>query len=331
MQAMRIHAHGGPEVLRLEEIELPAPGPGQAQVRHTAVAVNFSDVNVRRGGFYQADPMPMPLIPGNEAAGVVVAVGAGVTRVTPGDRVAYAGMHGPFYRDTGAYAQARNVPESRLVPVPEGVRDEEACALLLKGATAAAIIERVFPPRAGQTILIHAAASGVGLLLTQWASHLGARVIGTVGSQAKADVALAHGAAHAVLYRARDFVAAVKEIAPEGVDAVFDGVGKDTFIRSFDCTRPFGTLVNYGNASGHVPPIDLIDLAQKGSLSVCRPAVSFHLKDSALQDTAQRLFDLLARKVLKVEIAARYPLAEAAQAHRDLEAGRWAGPMVLIP
>lgn len=331
MQAMRIHAHGGPEVLRLEEVDLPAPGPGQVQVRHTAIAVNFSDVNVRRGGFYQAEPMPMPLIPGNEAAGVVTAVGAGVTRLKPGDRVAYAGMAGPFYRDTGAYAQARNAPESRLVRVPDAVRDEEACALLLKGATAAAIIERVFPPRAGQTILIHAAASGVGLLLTQWASHLGARVIGTVGSQAKADVARAHGAEHAILYRARDFVTAVKEIAPEGVDAVFDGVGKDTFIRSFDCTRPFGVLVNYGNASGHVPPIDLIDLAQKGSLSVCRPAVSFYLKDSALQDTAQRLFDLLARIILKVEIAARYPLAEAAQAHRDLEAGRWAGPILLIP
>ncbi len=331
MKAMRIHAHGGPERLRYEDVDLPAPGAGFAQVRHTAIALNFSDVNVRRGGFYQAEPMPMPLIPGNEAAGVVEAVGPGVTRVKPGDRVAYVGMNGPFYRDTGAYAQARNVPESRLALVPETISDEQACALLLKGATAATIVERVFPPRPGQTILIHAAASGVGLLLTQWASHLGAQVIGTTGSQAKADVALAHGGAHAILYRERDFVAAVKEIVPEGVDAVFDGVGKDTFVRSFDCTRPFGTLVNYGNASGHVPPVDMLDLAQKGSLSICRPAVSFYLKDSALQATAQRLFALVARGTLRVEIAARYPLSEAAQAHRDLEAGLRAGSIVLIP
>jgi NADPH2:quinone reductase len=331
MKAVRIHAHGGPDALRYEDVELAPPGPGQAQVRHTAIALNFSDVNVRRGGFYQSEPMPMPLIPGNEAAGVVEAVGPDVADVKPGDRVAYVGMHGPFYRDTGAYAQARNVPASRLVHVPADVTDEQACALLLKGATAATIVERVFPPRAGHVILVHAAASGVGLLLTQWAAHLGAQVIGTVGSQAKADVARAHGAAHAILYRERDFVAAVKEIAPEGVDAVYDGVGKDTFVRSFDCVRPFGTLVNYGNASGHVPPIDMIDLAQKGSLSICRPAVSFYLKDSALRATAQRLFDLVARGVLRVEISARYRLEDAAQAHRDLEAGLRAGSIVLLP
>ncbi len=332
MKAMRIHAHGGPEAMAFEDIEI-APAPrGHVRVRHTAIALNFSDINVRRGGFYQKEPMTMPLIPGNEAAGVVASVGEGVTQWKPGDRVAYAGMHGPFYRDTGAYAQERNVPADRLVAIPDDVPDQIACGLLLKGATAASIIERIFPPRPGQTILVHAAASGVGSILTRWASHLGAIVIGTVGSQAKADAALANGAAHAILYRERDFVAAVKEIAPGGVDAVFDGVGKDTFVRSFDCTAPFGMLVNYGNASGHVPPIDMIDLAQKGSLSICRPAVSYFLNNrERLCGVAERLFALVQGGVLKIDIAATYPLAEAAQAHRDAEAGRHAGSVVLIP
>ncbi len=332
MKAMRIHAHGGPEAMTFEDVDLPPPPQGHVRVRHTAIALNFSDINVRRGGFYQKEPMAMPLIPGNEAAGVVAGVGEGVTEWKPGDRVAYAGMHGPFYRDTGAYAQERNVPDDRLVAIPDDVADQIACGLLLKGATAASIIERIFPPRPGQTILVHAAASGVGSILTRWASHLGARVIGTVGSQAKADAVLANGAAHAILYRERDFVAAVKEFAPGGVDAVFDGVGKDTFVRSFDCTAPFGMLVNYGNASGHVPPIDMIDLAQKGSLSICRPAVSYFLNNrERLCGVAQRLFALVHDGVLKIDIAASYPLEQAAQAHRDAEAGRHAGSVVLIP
>ena len=214
MKAMRIHAHGGPEAMAFEDIEI-APAPrGHVRVRHTAIALNFSDINVRRGGFYQKEPMAMPLIPGNEAAGVVASVGEDVTQWKPGDRVAYAGMHGPFYRDTGAYAQERNVPADRLVAIPDDVPDQVACGLLLKGATAASIIERIFPPRQGQTILVHAAASGVGSILTRWASHLGATVIGTVGSQAKADAARANGAAHAILYRERDFVAAVRRSRP---------------------------------------------------------------------------------------------------------------------
>lgn len=331
MKAMRIHAHGGPEALVFEDIDIAPPQPGQVRVRHTAIALNFSDINVRRGGFYQKEPMPMPLIPGNEAAGIVTLVGEGVSEWKPGDRVAYAGMHGPFYRDTGAYAQERNTPADRLVRIPDGVADEIACGLLLKGATAASIIERVFPPKPGQTILIHAAASGVGSILTRWASRLGARVIGTVGSEAKAQAARANGAAHAILYRETDFVNAVKAIAPSGVDAVFDGVGKDTFVRSFDCTAPFGMLVNYGNASGHVPPIDMIDLAQKGSLSICRPAVSYFLNNrERLHGVAGRLFALVESGVLKIDIAATYPLAKAAQAHRDAEAGRHAGSVVLV-
>lgn len=332
MKAIRIHAHGGPDALVEEEIEIAPPGPGEVRVRHTAVALNFSDINVRRGGFYQKDPMPMPLIPGNEAAGVVVATGEGVAEWKAGDRVAYAGMRGPFYRDTGAYAQERNVPADRLVAVPGDVSDRIACGLLLKGATAASIIERIFPPKPGQTILVHAAASGVGSILTRWASHLGAAIIGTAGSEAKASAARANGAAHAILYRERDFVAEVKRIVPRGVDAVFDGVGLDTFVRSFDCTAPFGTLVNYGNASGHVPPIDMIDLAQKGSLSICRPAVSYFLSDAErLRGVAARLFGLVRSGVLAIDVAATYPLADAAQAHRDAEAGRHAGSVVLIP
>jgi NADPH2:quinone reductase len=332
MKAIRIHAHGGPDALVAEDIELASPGPGEARVRHTAIALNFSDINVRRGGFYQKEPMPMPLIPGNEAAGVVTMVGPGVSEWKIGDRVAYAGMRGPFYRDTGAYAQERNTPADRLVAIPDDISDDIACGLLLKGATAASIIERIFPPRAGQIILVHAAASGVGSILTRWAAHLGATVIGTVGSEAKARAALANGAAHAILYRETDFVEAVKAIAPRGVDAVFDGVGKDTFVRSFDCTAPFGTLVNYGNASGHVPPIDMIDLAQKGSLSICRPAVSYFLSDAErLRAVAARLFDLVRKGAIAINIAAAYPLDEAARAHRDAENGQHAGSVVLIP
>ena len=332
MRAIRIHAHGGPEALVAEDVEIADPRPGEVRVRHTAIALNFSDINVRRGGFYQPEPMQMPLIPGNEAAGVVASVGEGVSDWRVGDRVAYAGMHGPFYRNTGAYAQERNVPADRLVAIPAGVSDRVACGLLLKGATAASIIERIFPPHAGQIILVHAAASGVGSLLTRWSAHLGATVIGTVGSADKARAALANGAAHVILYREHDFVAEVKKIAPAGVDAVFDGVGKDTFVRSFDCTAPFGTLVNYGNASGHVPPIDMIDLAQKGSLSICRPAVSYYLNDrTRLRGAAERLFGLVQSGVLAVDIAATYPLEDAAHAHRAAEAGKHPGSVVLIP
>ncbi|HEY8580663.1 MAG TPA: zinc-binding dehydrogenase, partial [Beijerinckiaceae bacterium] len=228
-------------------------------------------------------------------------------------------------------AAERNVPARRLARVPDDVSDQLACSVLLKGATAASVIEKLYPPKPGDVILVHAAASGVGTLLTQWASHLGATVIGTVGSAAKAEAARAAGAAHTILYRETDFVAAVKAIVPQGVHAVYDGVGRDTFVRSMDCVRPFGTLVNYGNASGHVPPIDMIDLAIKGSLSVSRPAVSYYLETARLQETAARLYGLVAQGVLRVEIAAVYPLEEAAQAHRDVEAGRHAGTIVLTP
>jgi NADPH2:quinone reductase len=287
---------------------------------------------VRRGGFYITPPSAFPLILGNEAAGVVVAAGAGVTTVKPGDRVAYVGVGGPFYEDTGSYAEERNVPASCLIHLPAGISEHQAAALLLKGLTASLVINRIYRPKKGETILVHAAASGVGILLTQWAKHLGATVLGTVGSTDKAKLVLENGCEHAILYRDTDFVAAVKKIVPAGVHAVFDGVGKDTFIPSFDCTRPFGMLVNYGNASGHVPPLDLLLLAKKGSLSVCRPAYSSHVADpNDYRVACDELFDLVQRGVLRVETGRSYALRDAAQAHRDLEARRTAGSTVLVP
>lgn len=332
IKAIRIHAHGGPEVMRWEDIELPPPAAGEARVRQTAIALNFSDVNVRRGGFYPASATGFPRILGNEAAGVVEAVGPGVHDVRPGDRVAYVGVGGPFFENTGAYAEARNVPAVHLVPLPGDVTEEQAAAFLLKGITASMIVNRVRRPTPGETVLVHAAASGVGLALAQWSRHLGATVIGTVGSAGKAEVARRHGCAHTINYRDSDFVAEVKTLVPGGVDAVFDGVGRDTLERSFDCVRPFGTLVNYGNASGHPPPIDLLQLSLKGSLAVSRPGFHHHIDTpSALRSTCGELFELLRRGVLTVEIGRRYALADAASAHRDVEARTVAGSVVLNP
>jgi NADPH2:quinone reductase len=332
IKAIRIHRNGEPGEMKWEEIDLPAPRAGEVRVRHTAIALNFSDVNVRRGGFYITPPSAFPLVLGNEAAGVVVATGTGVTAIVPGDRVAYVGVGGPFYENTGSYAEERNVPASCLIPLPAGVSDHQAAALLLKGLTASLVINRIYRPKPGDTILVHAAASGVGILLCQWAKHLGATVIGTVGSAEKATLVREHGCGHTILYRETDFVAAVKAIVPAGVHAVFDGVGKDTFIPSFDCTRPFGTLVNYGNASGHVPPVDILLLAKKGSLSVCRPAYSSHVADPVdYRAACDELFDLVQRGVLRVEAGKSYALRDAAEAHRDLEARRTAGSTVLVP
>jgi NADPH2:quinone reductase len=332
MKAIRIHAHGGPEVMRWEEVELPAPGAGEARVRHTAIAVNFSDINQRRGGFYTAESLPMPMILGNEAAGVVEAVGPGVTDPRPGDRVAYVGVNAAFYQHTGAYAEARNMPAERLIPLPDGISEPQAAAMMVKGLTASLIVHRVYTPRPGDAVLIHAAASGVGMILAQWAKHLEATVIGTVGSPEKAAIAAGHGCDHTILYRETDFVAATRRIAPKGVHAVLDGVGKDTFMPSLDCLRPFGIIVNYGNASGHVPPLDILDLSRKGALSVSRPGLSHYLKDTGeLRAAAQELFGLVAGGTFRVEISATYPLREAAQAHRDVERRRLSGSLVLIP
>ena len=332
MKAIRIHAHGGPEVMRLEDIELPPPGPGEARVRHTAIALNFSDINVRRGGFYQKDPLPMPIILGNEAAGVVTALGAGVSEVAVGDRVGYCGVGTDFYASTGAYAEERNVPAARLVKLPDAISDRQAAALMLKGLTASSIVNRIYRPKAGDTVMVHAAASGVGLLLVQWSKHFGATVIGTVGNADKARIAREHGCDHTILYREVDFVPEARRIAPGGVNAVFDGVGQDTFVKSFDCMAPFGMLVNYGNASGHVPPLDILQLSLKGR---CRcagraSATSWAIRRASAQ-LAGELFDAVARGILKTTAIRTYPLADAVAAHRDAEAAIYAGPVVLLP
>jgi NADPH2:quinone reductase len=330
-KSVRIHSNGGPEVLRLEDIELAPPAPDEVRVRHTAIGVNYSDINVRRGGFYFARPLQFPVTLGNEAAGVVESVGAGVSDLKPGDRVVYAGMRGEFFEDTGAYAEARNVPAERLLTIPDGISDRQAAAMMVKGFTASLIINRMYTPRAGDTILIHAAVSGVGVILTQWAKRLGATVIGTVGSPAKARVAHEYGCAQVILYREEDFVAALAKLAPEGVAAVYDGVGKDTFVASLKCIRPFGTAVNYGNASGHVPPLEMLHLAPR-SIKVCRPGLSSYIRNVELmRQAAAELFDLVMREAIQTEIGATYPLSAAAAAHRAIEAHAHAGSILLVP
>ena len=332
IHAIQIHENGGPEVLRWESIELPPPAGNEVRIRHTAIALNFSDVNVRRGGFYLARPLRFPVILGNEAAGIVENVGDRVTEVRAGDRVAYVGSGGPFYENTGAYAQVRNLPASCLIKLPDDISDQQAAGLMLKGLTASMIVNRVFRPKRGDTILIHGAASGVGLLLCQWSKYLGSTVLGTVGSKDKAAIASAHGCDHPILYRETDFVAEVRRLFPRGVSAVFDGIGKDTFEKSLNCVQPFGMIVNYGNASGHPPPLDLILLAKKGSLSVNRPGVSTYQSDPEVMAAAcAELFDLVRRGVLAVRIEKTYALQDAAQAHRDLEDRKTVGSVVLLP
>ena len=330
-KAIRIHGNGGPEVLKWDDIELPPPGPGKARVCHTAIGVNYSDVNVRRGGFYLAHKPVFPITLGNEAAGVVEAVGPDVSEVEVGDRVCYAGMHGEFYEDTGAYAEARIVFADRLVKIPDGVSDRQAAAMMLKGFTASLIINKLFKPKPDDTVLIHTAAAGVGIILCQWSHHLGATVLGTVGSPEKAKVARAHGCDHPILYREQDFVDATKKIVAAGVDVVFDGVGKDTFVRSLGCVRPFGLMVNYGNASGHVPPFELLMLA-RGSVSICRPGVSSFTRDvPTMRKAAAELFDLVRKGALRIEIGRTIALKDAAEAHRDLEGRKTTGSILLIP
>jgi NADPH2:quinone reductase len=331
IKAIRIHQNGGPEVMRFEDITLPPPAAGEVRVRQTAIGVNYSDINVRRGGFYITLVPTFPTILGNEAAGIVESVGADVADVKPGERVAYAGMKGEFFTNSGAYAEARNVPAARLIKLPDGIGEQQAAAMLVKGFTASLIVNRIFRPKPGDTILIHAAASGVGLILTQWSKHLGATVIGTIGSPEKAEIARAHGCDHPILYRETDFVAEVKKIVPDGVTAVFDGVGKDTFMKSFDCVKRFGMMVNYGNASGHVPPLELLRLA-RNSLTLARPGLSTHIGETEpMRAAGAELFDLVKAGVLKIEISHTYPLANAAAAHRDVEARKFAGSVLLLP
>ncbi len=321
--AIRIHQTGGPEVLTWETVDVPAPAAGEATVRHHAVGLNFIDT-YHRTGLY---PLPLPSGIGLEGAGVVEAIGAGVTEVKVGDRVAYAG--GPV----GAYAEVRNIPAHRLLKLPDAIAFATAAAMMLQGLTAAYLLRRTYRVQPGDAVLIHAAAGGVGLIACQWAKALGATVIGTVGSPAKAELARAHGCDHVINYSTENFTQRVREITGgEGVPVVYDGVGKDTFMGSLDSLRPLGMLVTYGNASGPVPPFDLLQLSQKGSLFVTRPTiVHYTAKRADLEALGAELFDIVASGKVRIEVNQTFPLKDAAQAHRDLEARKTTGSTILLP
>jgi len=321
--AIRIHQTGGPEVLSWEEVDVPAPAAGEGTVRHHAVGLNFIDV-YHRTGLY---PLPLPAGIGLEGAGVVEAVGAGVTEVKVGDRVAYAG--GP----AGAYAEVRNIPAHRLLKLPDAIAFDTAAAMMLQGLTAAYLLRRTYRVQPGDAVLIHAAAGGVGLIACQWAKALGATVIGTVGSPAKAELARAHGCDHVINYSTENFTQRVREITGgEGVPVVYDGVGKDTFMGSLDSLRPLGMMVSYGNASGPVPPFDLLLLSQKGSLFVTRPTIlHYTTKRADLEALGAELFDVVASGKVRIEVNQTYPLKDASQAQRDLEARKTTGSTILLP
>jgi NADPH2:quinone reductase len=330
-KAIQIHANGGPEQLIWSDAPLPPLADDEVRVRHSAIGVNFSDINVRRGSFYLNHESAFPVILGNEAAGSVEEIGSAVTDFAIGDRVAYAGMRGHFYLDTGAYTERRNVPSERLVHIPDGVSDEQAAAILLKGSTASLMINRLYTPGPGDVVLVHTGAAGVGSLLCQWAKHLGATVISTVGTREKVALAEANGCDHIILYRETDFVAEVKRLFPGGISAVYDGVGEDTFLPSLDCLGPYGHAINYGNASGTVPPLNIQLLATR-SLSVSRAGVTPHIQTTAsLRAVADELFSLVASGALRVHVQKSYPLQEAAAAHRDMEAGKAVGSLLLVP
>ena len=323
MKAIRIHQTGGPEVLRLEELTLPAPGAGQALVRHTAIGVNFIDT-YHRTGLYK---VPLPSGLGVEAAGVVEAVGPDVTHVAPGERVAYVS------RPPGAYSEAAVVPADRLVRIPEGVSDEVAAAVMLKGMTVWMLVRRLHAVKPGENVLFHAAAGGVGLIAVQWLRALGARTIATVGSDEKGKLALANGASDVIVYTREDFVPRVRELTKgEGVPVVYDSVGKSTFEGSLDCLSPTGLMVSYGNASGPVPPFDIGQLAAKGSLFLTRPTLfSYTARRPDLEEGARELFAVIGSGKVRVEVKHRWPLAQAAEAHRALEGRHTTGSIVLVP
>jgi NADPH2:quinone reductase len=321
--AIRFHQTGGPEVLQWEEVSLTPPAAGEARVRHHAVGLNYIDT-YHRSGLY---PVPLPSGIGLEGAGVVEAVGEGVTEVAPGDRVAYAG--GPL----GAYAEARNMPAQRLVKLPEALSFEQGAAMMLQGLTAQYLLRRTYRVQPGDTILIHAAAGGVGLIVCQWAKALGATVIGTVGSDDKAAAARAHGCDHPIVYTRENFAERVRELTGgAGVAVVYDSIGKDTFMASLDCLRPLGMMVLFGAASGPVPPFDCQLLAQKGSLFLTRPTLfTYSARRDDLLEMAGELFAVVTSGQVRIEVNQRYALRDAAQAHRDLEGRRTTGSTVLLP
>ncbi len=322
-KAIRIHRTGGPEVLTWEDVEVGAPQHGEVRLRQTAVGVNFIDTYHRTGLYPLGD---LPAILGREAVGVVEEVGPGVEDVAPGDRVAYA-LH------PGSYAEVRTIPADRLVPLPSGIDDRTGAAMMLKGLTAHYLLRRTHRVKPGETILIHAAAGGVGLIACQWAKKLGATVIGTVGSQAKAALARRHGCDHPVIYTEEDFVDRVREITVgHGVPVVYDSVGADTFGRSLDCLAPLGLMVSFGQSSGPVPPLALGILAQKGSLFLTRPTLATYIaKRNDLLTAATELCEAVISGGIRIEVGQTFPLAQAAQAHSDLEARKTTGSTLLIP
>jgi NADPH:quinone reductase len=321
--AIRIHETGGPEVLRWEEVAVPPPAAGEATVRQLAVGLNFIDI-YHRTGLY---PLPLPAGIGMEGAGIVEAVGAGVTDLRLGDRVAYAG--GPV----GAYAEIRNIPADRLVRLPETIDFRTAAAMMLQGLTAQYLLRRTFRVQAGDAILIHAAAGGVGLIVCQWAKALGATVIGTVGSDEKVALARAHGCDHAIVHGRENFTERVKEITDgAGVSVVYDSIGKDTFTSSLDCLLPLGMMVTFGNSSGPVPPLDLLELSRRGSLFITRPSLmTYTARRADLVAMADELFAVVASGQVRVEVNQSYALKDAAQAQIDLVARKTTGSTVLLP
>jgi NADPH2:quinone reductase len=321
MKAIRVHRHGGPEVLTYEDVGIGRPGPGEVLVRNRAIGLNFVDTYFRSGAYA---PPGLPFIPGNEGAGEVVEAGEGVAGFSPGDRVAYV-------ETLGSYAEQRIVPAHFLVHLPDAIDFETGAAMLLKGLTTQYLLRRTFKVGPGHTILMHAAAGGVGLILTQWAKHLGATVIGTVGSPEKAELARANGCDHVLDYR--DFAVRVREITGgEGCNVVYDGVGRATFEGSLDSLRPFGTFVSFGSTSGPIPPFDITLLMQKGSLLATWQLLFEHLrKREDVLAMSRDLFDVVAGGALRVPVHARLPLAEAAEVHRRLESRETTGATVLLP
>ncbi|MBV8665286.1 MAG: quinone oxidoreductase [Burkholderiaceae bacterium] len=322
-KAIRMFQTGGPEVMQWVDVDVGEPGPGEVRVRQEACGLNYIDVYFRTGLY----PQPLPAGIGMEGSGVVEAVGPDVTHVQIGDRVAYAG------RPPGAYAQVRVMPAAPLVKLPDAIAFDTAAAMMLQGLTVQYLFRRTFPLRGGETILFHAAAGGVGLIACQWARALGVTMIGTVGSDEKAELAKAHGCAHVINYRRQDFVREVKKITGgKGVPVVYDSIGKDTFMGSLDCVAPLGMMVSFGSASGPVDPFGLNELASRGSLFITRPTLfTYTAKRSDLDAMAAELFSMVESERVKVPINQRYPLQEAAQAHRDLEDRKTTGSTILVP
>lgn len=322
-KAIRIHRFGGPEEMRWEDVEVGQPGPGQALVRHTAVGLNFIDVYHRTGVY----PLALPAVLGMEAAGVVEAVGPEAGNVRVGDRVAYASP------PVGAYCQSRVMAADRLVTLPHDIDDRQAAGMMLRGMTAQYLLRRTYRVQPGETILVHAAAGGLGLLLCQWGKHLGATVIGTVGSDAKAELARANGCDHTIVYTRENFVERTRALTGgDGVPVVYDSVGKTTFDGSLECLRPFGTMILIGQSSGKVPPFDLGLLAAKGSLYITWPTLmTYTAKRADLVASAAELFDVVKSGAVKIKVNQTYALQDAAQAHRDMEARKTTGSTVLLP